>query len=130
MSELNYLAIIAAGLAVFVFAATYYSVLAAQYAALSPAAAAVSGPSPWLMAFELVKALGVALVVAALVASIGITDLAGAALLGLALWVAFPVVLLAGSVMHEGVAVKLAALHAGDWLAKLLMIAVITAVWR
>jgi hypothetical protein len=33
-------------------------------------------------------------------------------------------------VVHENVPWKLAALHAGDWLAKLLIIAVIVSVWR
>ena len=51
-------------------------------------------------------------------------------LFGLALWIGFPVVLLAGSVFHENVPWKLAALHAGDWLVKLLVIAVIVGVWH
>jgi hypothetical protein len=50
--------------------------------------------------------------------------------LGLALWIAFPVVLLVGSVTQENVPWKLAAIHAGDWLAKLLIIAVIVSLWR
>jgi len=35
-----------------------------------------------------------------------------------------------GSVVHENVPLMLAAIHAGDWLAKLLVIAVIVGVWR
>jgi hypothetical protein len=38
--------------------------------------------------------------------------------------------LLAGSVVHENVPSTLAAIHAGDWLAKLLIIPVIVSVWR
>ncbi len=38
--------------------------------------------------------------------------------------------LLAGSVIWENVPWKLAALHAGDWLVKLLVIAVIVSVWH
>ncbi len=38
--------------------------------------------------------------------------------LGLALW-SLPVVLLAGSVLWEGVHARAAALHSGDWLIKL-----------
>jgi hypothetical protein len=45
-------------------------------------------------------------------------------------WIGFPVVLLAGSVFHENVPFRLAALHAGDWLVKLLVIAVIVGVWH
>jgi hypothetical protein len=34
------------------------------------------------------------------------------------------------SVVHENVPLMLAAIHAGDWLVKLLLMAVIIGVWR
>ena len=46
------------------------------------------------------------------------------------LWLAFPLLLLAGSVVHENVPWQLAAIHAGDWLAKLAIVTVIVTVWR
>jgi Protein of unknown function (DUF1761) len=82
------------------------------------------------MALELVKSLVVATVVAGLVSLLGITDLSGGLKLGLALWIAFPVVLLIGSVTQENVPWKLGAIHAGDWLAKLLIISTIVSIWR
>ena len=130
MIELNYVAIAVAAVAVFEFAAIYYSVIAAQRAEVSAVAAAGARPSVAVMAFELLKSGVVAGVVAALARLVGATDAAEGALLGVALWIAFPVVLLLGSVVHEGVAPKLAAIHAGDWLVKLLVIAVITTIWR
>jgi hypothetical protein len=42
----------------------------------------------------------------------------------------FPVVLLSGSVIWEKVPAKLAAMHSGDWLVKLLVVSVIVSVWR
>ena len=60
---------------------------------------------------------------------IGTTDLAGAVQLALALWIGFPVVLLTGSVIWERLPPMLAAIHAGDWLLKLLVIALIVALW-
>jgi len=128
--HLNYLAIIVAAIAVFVFAAGYYIVLARQRATLSPAAAARSRPPAWLMGLELLKSLVVAAVVAGLVALAGIGDVGGALKLALALWVAFPVVLLVGSVTQENVPWKLGAIHSGDWLAKLVIITVIVTVWH
>jgi hypothetical protein len=47
---------------------------------------------------------------------------AGAARLAVGLWARFPAVLLTGSVVHEKVPWKLAAIHSGDWLVKLLII--------
>jgi hypothetical protein len=52
-----------------------------------------------------------------------IDELGGGLLLGLALWIGFPFVLWTGAVIHERTPWKLAAIHAGDWLAKLLLVA-------
>jgi len=84
-------------------------------------------PSPTV---ELLRNLVVAAVVTALIARLELDNWTSAVLLGLALWIAFPVVLLAGSVFHENVPWRLAAIHAGDWLVKLLVIAVIFGFWR
>jgi hypothetical protein len=128
--RLNWLTILTAALAVVVFAALYYTALARQRAALSPAAAAGGRPGPGVLAFELAKSVVLAAVVAGLVSLLGVAGLAGGAKLGLALWVAFPVALLAGSVAHERVPWKLGAIHSGDWLAKLLIISSLVSVWR
>ncbi len=48
----------------------------------------------------------------------------------LALWLAFPLLLLAGSVTHEHVPWNLATIHAGDRLAKLVIITAIVSIWR
>lgn len=48
--------------------------------------------------------------------------LPGALLLALVTWVGFPVALLTGSIAWEKVPPVTAALHAGDWLLKLLLI--------
>jgi hypothetical protein len=39
------------------------------------------------------------------------------------------VILLSGSVFHENVPWKLAAIHVGDWLLKLVIMTVIVSVW-
>lgn len=129
MPELNLWAVVVAAIASFVAAFAYYAVFGRQLAEFRGVAG--EQPPTWLVpVIEVAKGLVIALVVAWL-ATIG--DLAGwtdGLVLGLGLWVAFPVMLLIGSVVHENVARRLAALHAGDWLVKLLLIAVIVAVWR
>jgi hypothetical protein len=130
MPGLNAAAIVVAGVATFAFAAVYYTVLARQRAEVSTFAAEMTRPPAWLMGLELAKALFVAAAVSLLVTLLGVTDFAGAVALGVGLWLAFPVVLLIGSVTEEGVHVRLAAIHAGDWLAKLVVIAVVATVWR
>jgi hypothetical protein len=47
-----------------------------------------------------------------------------------ALWVGFPLVLWVGAVVHEDTPVRLAAIHEGDWLVKLLVITLLIGIWR
>ena len=129
--HLNVAAVVVAGIAVFVFAAGYYVALAQPRRRLSSAAAAQTRrPPPWLMGLELVKGIVLAAVVAGLVSIGGITGVASALVLAIVLWIAFPVVLLVGSVTQENVPWKLGAIHAGDWLAKLVIISIIVTLWR
>ncbi len=55
--------------------------------------------------------------------------MAGAVGLGALLWI-FPAAILLGSVVHEGVPLALASIHAGDWLVKPILIAAIVDIWR
>lgn len=131
MPDLNYLAIAIAAVAVFVLSTVYYIGFTDRLKGLSAAYAdADARPTAWRVAIEIVRSLVVGAVVAGLVSLIGVTDLAEAVQLTLALWIGFPVVLLTGSVIWEKVPQMLAAIHAGDWLLKLLVIAVIVTLWR
>ena len=132
MIDINVLAVGVAAIAVFFISFAWYSVFSSAYAELTGTAreAADTRPPPWQIGLELLRSLLVGTVVASLVVAIGIETWTGGALLGLALWLGFPVVLLAGSVLWDKVPVKLAALHGGDWLVKLLVIAAIMSVWQ
>ena len=130
MMEINYLAFVVAAVAAFVVSSVWYGVLGSQLARLNDAYADSARPPAWKVIMELVRSLVVAAVLAGLAVEVGIAGWAGAVVLGLALWIGFPVVLLIGSVIHENVPWKLAAIHAGDWLVKLVVIAVIVGVWR
>jgi len=128
--EVNVVAVLVATVVAFVLAAAYYLVLGGQLARESDAAAA-AGPMPtWKVAAELTRALLVVLVVAGLAAAAEIDEWTGGLLLGLALWIGFPIVLWIGAVIHEGTSWRLAAIHAGDWLVKLLTVALIVSVWQ
>lgn len=129
MPELNWLAIVAAAAVVFVVSTVYYIVFAARMVELRQGNADVGGVQPWKIGVELVRSLVLATVVAGLARLLGITDLGGALQLGLALWIGFPVILLVGSVIWENVNPALAAIHAGDWLLKLLIVASIVTLW-
>jgi len=129
--DVNLLAVAAATVVAFVLSSAWYVALADQLAAVSPAAAAAGDRvPPWTVAAELLRSLVAVTVVAGLAAQTGTDDWSGGLWLGLALWVGFPLVLWAGAMLHERAPWRLAAIHAGDWLVKLLVVTLIVSVWR
>lgn len=130
MPELNWLAVVAAAIVVFVVSTVYYIVFAARVVDLRQGNEDAGGVQPWKIGVEIVRSLVLATMIAGLVVLLGITDVGGALQLGLALWIGFPVVLLVGSVIWENVNPALATIHAGDWLLKLLIVTVVVALWR
>lgn len=117
---------VAAGAAVGASTA-WYTALGGQLAQLDEAYAGGARPPAWVLPVELGRSATVATAVAVLARRTGTRGLPGAARLALGLWAAFPAVLLTGSVVHEKVPWKLAAIHSGDWLIKLLLITSVVA---
>lgn len=129
MPSVNFWAVLVSVIAMFVLSSVYYSVVSV------PRGTHDGSPSKeklalWKVLLELLRSLVVALVLATLFALIGGLTLTGAVGLALLLWLGFPAVLLAGSMLHENVSWRLAVLHAGDWLIKLVVVAVILELWR
>lgn len=108
----------------------WYAAFGRRLAQLDDAYAEDTAAAGWVVPVELARSGTVAVTVSALAARTGVTGPRDAVRLGLALWVAFPGVLLTGSVVHEKVPWRLAAIHAGDWLVKLLLVSLATGVRR
>jgi len=133
MEGINIWAIVASVIVSFIASSLYYVIFSKQWAESSKAGAAAAKnkkPDPKQGILQLVRTLVVTLVVAYFVSQLHITDWAGAARLSFILWVGFPVVLLAGSIMWEKTPVKQAVLHAGDSLLTLLILSSILALWH
>jgi hypothetical protein len=134
MPEIDVLAVAGAALVAFVLSGGWYAVLGGQLVAAGGAAAAAAAageqPAPWTYAVELLRNLVVATVVAGLAVETGTDGWAGGLWLGLALWIGLPLVLWIGAVIHERTPVRLAAVHAGDWLLKLPVVGALTSVWQ
>lgn len=129
--EINYLAIGVAVVVAFVASTVWYTVFGAERdRLLETEGDASQRPPVWMMLVELVRGFVVAYVLAILFGLAGIDGFFGAVGLGLLMWVGFPVVLLLGSVIWDKVPFKLASIHAGDWLVKLLLISIIVGLWR
>ena len=113
MPDVDPLAVLVATVVAIVLSSTYYIAVGDQLATVSAAAAEGVAASPWTIAVELLRSLVVVAVVAGLASQTGTDAWTGGMLLGLALWVGFPLVLWAGAVLHERTPWKLAAIHAG-----------------
>ena len=131
---MNYLAVVAATVAAIVASSLWYIVFGKARVELlgkEPGATVdTRKPQPAKIAVELFRTLIVTYVLARFVVLLEITSWLGAVQLGIWLWVGFPFMILSGSVLWDKRPWKLAAIHGGDWLMKLLLIAVILAIWR
>ena len=127
MGIANYKRIVVAALAAFVTSSAWYTIFGGVMTKLNGAgstAATSTGSPAGTMLFVVAQSLVLALMVAYLVSRLGISDRNAALRLGALIWI-FPASILLGSVVHENVPPALAAIHAGDWLAKLLVMSVV-----
>lgn len=131
LSFSTFLLTVVAALVAFALGAVYYTVLGRQLAAAREAEAPSPAPPPgWTFAAELGRCLVLAAVVDVLAGWTGSNTWAEGLLLGLVLWIGFPLVLWVGAIVHERTPWRLAAIHAGDWLVKLLVLGTIIGAWR
>src|SRR5256885_16914106 len=109
MVHVTYVAVLVAAIVVFVLGWLWYSPFLfykpwMRARGLDPTAAMANAKMPaGKLAIELVRCIVLAFVIAHLIAALGISNWMIAAHLGLLLWLAFPGVLLTGSVIWENV---------------------------
>lgn len=131
MPAINVWAIVVAALVAFVASSIWYIVLGKELAMVSPAfAEGLQKRQPWKPLFVIAEHLVIALVLAYFIGRLGKVDWLGAVLIGVLLWVGLSAMQLISSMVWEKVPLKLAAIHAGDWLVKLIIIAALVGVWR
>lgn len=133
--QINYLAITVAVVLAVLFSAIYYFILNKQVVALRATKLnkkedVRTTATPNKIIIEILRTFVLALVIAYAIQLLNLMYVNQALLLAFWLWLGFPVVLLIGSVIHEHFPGRLAAIHAGDWLVKLLIIATILTVWN
>jgi hypothetical protein len=131
MPGINVLAVIVAALAAFVASAVWYIVFGKELAKVSAAfAKGLQQWQPWKMLVVITQSLVLALVLAFFLGLVGKIDWLGALGVGVLLWIGLAAMQWVGSILWENVPLKMAAIHAGDWLVKLVLITVIVGVWR
>jgi len=131
MGHVNYLAVLVAAVAAFVLGWLWYSPLLffkpwMRLRGLDPEAAMKNAKMPGgKLVIEFARCFVLAFVIARLMGLLGVTSWLMAIHSGFMLWIGFPLILLTGSVLWDNVPWKVAAIHAGDWLVKLLVIPLI-----
>lgn len=128
---LNYIAIVVCTVGAFILSSIWYMVfgkLRAQLLGLN--LKEEQRPKPKNIILELLRTFLLAFLYAVVLSHFSTINLEQSLILGLLLWVAFPFILLSGSVLWDKVPIKLAAIHAGDWFIKLALIALIVGAWR
>jgi len=136
MVHVSYLPVLVAAVVVFVLGWLWYSPLLfykpwMRLRGLDPVAAMTGAKMPGgKLVVELARCIILAYVIARFVALLGIGSWLGAVHFGLMVWIGFPVIILTGSVLWENTPWKVAAIHAGDWLVKMLLISIIVTLWH
>jgi hypothetical protein len=128
----KYLAIAVATIAAFGFSSVWYAVFGKARMKLlgnESATADVRKVSTAQILFEVIRSFIVVLVISHLLELAGINGWRDATHLGL--WLAvFPIMILLGATLWDKRPWKLSAIHGGDWLFKILLVAAILGAWR
>ena len=123
-----YTAVPVAAVATFMIGAAWYSPLLFGDVATAlrpPAPEGTHTPSlPVMMGFEFLRCLILSAAFATALWRLGVTDLPGALLVAVSIWVGFQVFAMMGSILHEGYPARLFAIHMADALVKALAICV------
>lgn len=128
MFEVNRIAILVAVVVAFILSSVYYALLSKQLQAARGKSAKTPAMTFNTILIEIIRTFVTALFMA--YALVNVRGPLEAAVMVFWLWLAFPVVLLTGSVIHEGASMKVAFIHAFDWLVKLSIFGAIFVLWR
>jgi hypothetical protein len=133
-SKVSYSAMLVALIAAIAVSSIWYSPLLfgklwRELNGANPAGPANTTIHAWKILIDLVREFFVIYVLARLVDGLGIVDWKGALNLGFWVWLGFPVQMLVGASLWDNKPWTLDLIHAGDWLIKMLLIAIILAKW-
>ena len=134
LSRVSYLAMVVALVAAIVVSSLWYSplVFGKQWMELNgknPAATTQTTMHAWKILIDLVREFIVIYVLARLINALAIFGSQDALSLGFWMWIGFPVQMLVGASLWDNKPWALDLIHAGDWLMKMLLIALILAKW-
>lgn len=129
-SRVRVSAVVAIGLLGFACSLVWYSPLLFGGIWTTYRGNAVSTTPAWTFIAAPLREIAVALVLAHLIVRLSIDDAGQAARLAVMMWLAFHAVGMAGAVLWDSMPWRLGLVHAGDWLMKGVLMAVLLALWH
>jgi Protein of unknown function (DUF1761) len=130
--RISYPAVIVAAMAAFVGSSVWYVVFGKELAKVSPVFAELQAQTPaaWRMLAVFAGSLVLSFVVAYVVGLKEDVTWMSAVGIGCLLWLGLSAVQWVSSMVWEKAPLTMAAIHAGDWLMKLVVISAIVGAWR
>ena len=128
--RINYWVVVAIGIMAFILSLIWYSPLVFGKIWMEYRNAPVQSSPAWTMAFAPLRELIAAYVLALLITRLMINDWKKAVKLILLLWLAFHAVGMAGAIIWDNMPWQLGMVHAGDWLMKMIFMAVVLSLWQ
>ena len=127
---INYLAVIATGLIAFVLSLMWYSPILFGTIWMKYRNASAHTSPAWTMMFAPLRELIVSYVLALLITRLILTNWKSTVKLIFLLWLAFHAVGMAGAIIWDNMPWQLGVVHAGDWLMKMLFMAIVLSIWH
>jgi hypothetical protein len=128
--SINYTAVIVTGFIAFALSGLWYSPMVFGSIWMNYRSADVSSFPKWTMMFAPLRELISSYVLALLITRLHLLQWKSAVKLILLLWLAFHAVGMAGAILWDNMAWQLGAVHAGDWLMKMVFMAVVLSIWH
>jgi hypothetical protein len=128
--KLNFTSILVTGITAFMLSILWYSPL--MFGKIWESYRHLPNPSipQWTLLFAPLREIIASYVLAVLIVRLQIKDWNAAAKLMLLLWLAFQAVGMAGAILWDNMQWQLGAVHAGDWLMKMLFMGIVLTLWH
>lgn len=128
--KVNYSAVVITGLSAFALSLLWYSPLLFGEVWLRYRNNTPQTTPQWTMLMAPLREIIASYVIALLITRVAISDWRNAIRLMLLLWLAFHAVGMAGAILWDHMPWQLGAVHAGDWLLKMIYMATVLNFWH